>query len=303
MLRKHLPLKKQVQMSFDIDFIPADADLVPWVLGVSVVRADGNERVSFPVPAHALAIGSLVLCGELHLMEPDGRRTCMQRWCIAGSATRAQAFEGSPDLVCASLICIASILPLLTGLSARGFVNTVAPPDTLGMMDLGEIRVEDTNQAIANRMMAMLRGRLGPVVVPNSALEFLTTLQQWEGQNAVPSRWSARRWQRACQHQLGVTPKLLQRLVRLHQSARGALGKPGCESTAPNMAWAEHALDAGYSDQSHMSREYRNLAGLTPARASAASSIDRLQPLSIGANKLVQRFLPGAASMSDFSNK
>jgi hypothetical protein len=83
-----------MQMGFSLDFIPSDADLLPWVLGVSVLRADGDLPVRFPVPAHALAMGSLALRGELYSVGPGGRRIDMPPWYIVGSATRAQAYEG-----------------------------------------------------------------------------------------------------------------------------------------------------------------------------------------------------------------
>ena len=67
----------------------------------------------------------------------------------------------------------------------------------------------------------------------------------------------------------------------------------------------DHALNAGYADQSHMLRDYRELAGLTPARTSASGDSARLQALTIGANALLPRLLPGVtpahSAVSDFS--
>ena len=289
-------------MGFSLDFIAADADLTPWALGVSILRADGINPAGISIPAHSLAISTVVLRGELWQMDRQGRRSLMPLVYTTGSATQAQGFEGSKDVVCASLMCVASVLPLLTGASAHGFVNTFAPPDVLGALTPAELDPTQSNQALGHCLMAMLRSRLATVAPGEPFLAFLATLQRWDGRCTVPSGWHTRRWQRACHFQLGVTPKLLQRLVRLHQSARVALVNPVSQASVPTKAWVEHALDAGYSDQSHMLRDYRALAGLSPARASAVGDGENLQALAIGANSLAPRLLPGLVAVSDFSN-
>jgi AraC-like DNA-binding protein len=68
---------------------------------------------------------------------------------------------------------------------------------------------------------------------------------------------SARQLQRNIVANVGLTPKTLQRVLRMQRfleyaSRRGEL--------------AAAAADAGYADQSHLTREIRALSGLTPAR-------------------------------------
>ena len=287
-------------MGLSIDFLPADADLSPWALGVSILRADGVGPAQFSVPAHTLAISTVMLRGELWSVDRQGQRCQMPMRYATGSATHAQGFEASPDAVCASLMCVASVLPLLTGLGAEHFVNAFAAPDLLGKA--ADLTPALSNQALAKGLMDSLRHRLTNVRPTPGASAFLATLQQWDGSSLVPAGWHARRWQRACQHQLGVTPKLLQRLVRLHQSAQLGIANPAFIPKAAKADWAEHALDAGYSDQSHMLRDYRDLAGITPARAAGGGQKAGLHALHIGANALVPRLLPGVGAVSDLSN-
>lgn len=52
----------------------------------------------------------------------------------------------------------------------------------------------------------------------------------------------------------GLAPKCFARVQRLQQVLRAP----------PALAWAELALQAGYSDQAHFNREFRALTGLTP---------------------------------------
>lgn len=283
-------------MGFTLDFIATDADLVPWALGVSILRADGVQEVHFSVPAHVLAIGTLVLSGELWRVDQHGQQTRMPQCFAIGSATKAQAYIGSHQLVTASLLCMANLLPLLTGSSATVFVDRFAAPDVLGWVDFAGLDPAGSPGQIAASLLGPLRHCLASVRPSASALAFLTTLQQWDGQSLVPSGWHARRWQRACRQQLGLTPKLLQRMVRLQLSARDS-----CVVPVPT-SWAEHALGAGYSDQSHMLRDYRQLAGLTPVRASSTSSGQGLQILKVSSQVLLPRVLTGLRSVSDLSN-
>jgi AraC-like DNA-binding protein len=56
--------------------------------------------------------------------------------------------------------------------------------------------------------------------------------------------------------QLGLPPKTFARLVRF-QEVRARMGREP-------VRWAEVAYECGYSDQSHLNRDFRELAGTTP---------------------------------------
>ena len=69
---------------------------------------------------------------------------------------------------------------------------------------------------------------------------------------------------RRCLHAVGVSPKVLQRVLRfqgflaLAQAGAAASGRRGADGMAGL------AADAGYADQAHLSRECLRLTGLTP---------------------------------------
>lgn len=79
---------------------------------------------------------------------------------------------------------------------------------------------------------------------------------------------------RRCLQAVGVSPKVLQRTLRfqgflaLAQAGAMATGRRGADGMAGL------AIDAGYADQAHLSRECLRLAGLTP-RQLLGGSIDR----------------------------
>lgn len=67
---------------------------------------------------------------------------------------------------------------------------------------------------------------------------------------------STRQLERVFRREVGLTPKHYARLLRFRRML-GALDR-----TDPR--WADLALQAGYSDQPHLVREFREFAGLTP---------------------------------------
>ncbi|MBO0784680.1 MAG: AraC family transcriptional regulator [Actinobacteria bacterium] len=85
---------------------------------------------------------------------------------------------------------------------------------------------------------------------------------------------SASQLRRRCLHAVGLSPKVLQRTLRfqgflaLAQAGASATGRLGADGMAGL------AVDAGYADQAHLSRECLRLTGLTP-RQLLGGSIDR----------------------------
>lgn len=73
---------------------------------------------------------------------------------------------------------------------------------------------------------------------------------------------------RRCLHRVGVSPKVLQRTLRLQGFL--ALAQAG----AGRSGLAGLALDAGYADQAHLSRECLRLTGVTPSRL-LGGTVDR----------------------------
>jgi AraC-like DNA-binding protein len=73
------------------------------------------------------------------------------------------------------------------------------------------------------------------------------------------SGYSHRRFIELFVHAVGLTPKVYSRVRRLQRALHRAR-VPGTDS------WASVAADAGYSDQSHFNREFRECVGVTPTR-------------------------------------
>ncbi|MEC4594330.1 AraC family transcriptional regulator [Nitrospirillum amazonense] len=83
--------------------------------------------------------------------------------------------------------------------------------------------------------------------------------------------WSTKHLANRVKDALGVGPRTYRRLMRFEAlTKRLGAGQPDEGSGG----WAGIAIDAGYCDQSHMIREFREFAGLTPGQYLARSLPD-----------------------------
>lgn len=79
-----------------------------------------------------------------------------------------------------------------------------------------------------------------------------------------------RRLERAFDLAIGLSPKRFARVLRF----LGVVREIGRRATRPGAALA---LDAGYADQPHFAREFKRLAGITPARYAAERRVGIVQ--------------------------
>jgi AraC-like DNA-binding protein len=83
-------------------------------------------------------------------------------------------------------------------------------------------------------------------------------------QLAEASGQSVRGLQRLFADYVGVSPKWVMRRSRLHEAAlRADSGDP--------VDWAELAIDLGYADQAHLTRDFTATLGVSPTRYAADS--------------------------------
>jgi AraC-like DNA-binding protein len=83
--------------------------------------------------------------------------------------------------------------------------------------------------------------------------------------------WSPRRLHREMTATCGYGAKTLQRILRLQRTLR-LVRRRALTNRRPTLAML--ALDAGYADQAHMTREFRELTGFTPRELVAKSNSD-----------------------------
>ncbi len=134
-------------------------------------------------------------------------------------------------------------------------------------------RLEDAPTA-AGRLRALAdalvppKDAAGPV---ERALHFLTAANgagdvDWMARQAG---LSPRQFRRRCLEQAGLGPKRLARVLRFRYASRlaAAAGRPD---------WSAIAVEAGYFDQAHLIRDFREFTGRTPAAAGASFQFHHL---------------------------
>jgi len=121
-----------------------------------------------------------------------------------------------------------------------------------------------TPRAALDRLQAFLAHSAGePDPLVNEAVR---NLMPWRGGTAtLPAQLSIseRQLRRRCRAAVGVGPKELQRILRF-QGFIALVQASVAQQGAPDIDLAQWAVEAGYHDQAHLSRECRRLAGAPP---------------------------------------
>jgi AraC-like DNA-binding protein len=205
---------------------------------------------------------------------------------------------GRPQLVGPLTGPAIEVIPAHTTIVGVRFQPGAAPPLPAGPGDLVDQRVglADLWGSSADRLVgtmaqagtperslmilqAYLRREFrGAVRVDPLVREAVQTLMPWHPVSidtlAAHLALSASQLRRRCLHAVGMSPKVLQRTLRfqgflaLAQAGATASGRLGADGMAGL------AVDVGYADQAHLSRECLRLTGLTP-RQLLGGSIDR----------------------------
>jgi AraC-like DNA-binding protein len=176
---------------------------------------------------------------------------------VAGPQTRSVSRPLEPPFTTIGMRFHPGAGPPLLGLAAHELVDLHVP---LAQVDTPQARALSARLAAAEDAGAALRalaagldGEPDPLV--RAAARLLDGPRATVDGVAQAVALSERELQRRFRDHVGYGPKTLQRILRFQRLL--GLG---------DGALARAALDSGYADQSHLSREVRRLAGLTPSR-------------------------------------
>jgi AraC-like DNA-binding protein len=204
---------------------------------------------------------------------PDGRVDVVWigdgRILLAGPQTRALPRPLRAPFLAVGARFHPGVGPSLLGLPAHELVDAHTPLEAidttgartlahrLGALDEPDEAVGSLTAALAR--LAARREAVDPLV--QSAARLLERSAVTVREVAHEVALSERQLQRRFLQSVGYGPKTLQRVLRL-QRLLAELGRDGGQSSG----LARLAATVGYADQAHMTREARELSGLTPVQ-------------------------------------
>ena len=229
-----------------------------------------------PPPALAAYVGCLWFhqVGERtyeHPVLPDGCIDVVavgERVLLAGPATSSTTVRLEPDTLTVGVRFRPGAAPAMLGASAAELRDLEVSLDALWGRAGAEFadRVIDASDATARlgvMVDALVRG-LGDARLPDPVgVGIARALSEGEERSvtalAAEFALSERQLRRRVEEAVGYSPRVLARVLRFQRFLRLA------RRSTTGRRLARLAIDAGYADQAHLTRESRALAGLPPA--------------------------------------
>lgn len=221
-------------------------------------------------------------------IQRTGAAPYVQRHLPTGGIEIHFPIGGRPQLVGPLTGPVVEVIPANTTIVGVRFHPGTAPPlpamlddlvdQRLGLAELWRTSADRLVETMAlagtpERALAFLQAHLlqefrTRVRVDPLMGEAVRALMPWQPVNidtlATHLALSPSQLRRRCLHAVGMSPKVLQRTLRfqgflaLAQAGAAATGRRGADGMAGL------AIDVGYADQAHLSRECLRLTGLTP---------------------------------------
>jgi AraC-like DNA-binding protein len=249
----------------DIHVPPPGHPLAPYVLAVFRVRWDGRTHRETILPKGNVDLMFNLGCDVRGTLE--GGEAYLARegsaW-VSGVKTRPFRVEphASVDLLGVSLRAewAAAVLPFAPGEIANREAHEA--PRAFGLAELGDrLRELPSFDAQCALLLRWLGGRLRPprgAPLARQACALLRASREAHPVHATAGALavSARHLRRLVTEHVGVAPAEYVRLARF-VDAMHRISRPG-----PTLGQVAHA--AGYFDQAHLCRDFRDFAGLSP---------------------------------------
>lgn len=246
-----------------------DADLASWVVCFWQIRGVVAEGIR--IPHRVLPDG----CADLILDLEEARRRGGECENVVGTMSRAQlvGLGGAVDLTGVRLR--PGAVAAFSGARADELLDRVLSPGDLSLplgFSVAELADVSSFATRAQLLTAGCRKRVAARKQPDASIRY--ALGRWSRpEKAFPSvsvlvrdiGLSERTFERRFVAEVGLTPAHYRRLARFRSVLR--LHNSGHRN------WADVAAMTGFSDQSHLVREFRQFTGLTPT-AWAATQAD-----------------------------
>jgi AraC-like DNA-binding protein len=182
---------------------------------------------------------------------------------VVGTMTVEQRFDYAPGAAMTGVRFHPGVAGTFLDVSPAEFTDVSVPLDDLWPRRARELKRQLDDAPSIQEARKLLLDRVG---VPGSAMnpvqQAISALTAAHGsadldEMARHANLSPRQFRRRCLEESGLTPKHLARVLRFRHACRIA-------QSASGLGWSAVALDAGYCDQSHFIRDFREFMGETP---------------------------------------
>lgn len=231
--------------------------------GTEAAGLGGLERI---LPTGAMHLVFRLSGGPVHLVE-GGRTRAVGHTLLGGARASHYVREVPPPGESVGVQFQPGAAPLLLGVPAHTLADQHTPLDDVWGREVEAVRqrlrAERSAAARLEFMERLLLARLQrSQAAVHPAVELaLRRFAMGHGVTDVveATGYSHRRFIVLFREAVGLTPKVYTRVVRF----QGALSRLAGQ---PQVPWSELALDAGYTDQPHLHRDFVEFTGLSPGQ-------------------------------------
>lgn len=245
---------------------PAIAALHPFVeaLWTGETPPGRPGQAEYTLPDGRMHLAIRLEGGPLRLYDDDADTVgrTVAHAVVAGPYSRAYLKEVAAPARSLGVLLGPGAARALFGCHPAELLDRHCPLDLLWPGDserlLDQLHSETDPQRQLDRLQAALLARLRPCRGPHPQVALaLQGLRQGRGvgELVAASGYSHRRFIDLFRDATGMSPRAYARLLRFRRALRLAAG---------DASWTRVALDAGYSDQAHLIREFRAFSGMTP---------------------------------------
>jgi AraC-like DNA-binding protein len=259
---------------------------VLWAIDERAAPAPSARRERV-LPTGGMHVAIRLSGDPLHIQDAgDPRRVTIVGPAVVGGARMAPYFR---DMWAPAWSIGAQLrpgaAPFLLNAPAGGFAGRHTDLDLVWGADVARLRDRLSEERDPSTQLDILESALATRVTSASrphpvvarALESLRSSPDVSAAVAH-SGYGHRRFVELFREHVGLNPKVYCRLRRFQYALRLAAG--------PSLSWAAIAAAAGYSDQAHLHREFREFAGLTPGQYRAlAPPFPNHVPARVGADR------------------
>jgi AraC-like DNA-binding protein len=211
---------------------------------------------------------------EGYAVRPDG---CLDiLYSAAGlQVVGAMTAEQCHNLAAESITCGLRFRPGMAAsflrVPAAELTDRVIPLDDLWGAPARELQSRLHEAASSEERLAILAATVRPPApAPNAVQQAIEVIAASHGDVdlewlAAQARMSERQFRRRCLEESGLAPKQLCRVLRFRRA---------CELGQRGLPWGLIAAEAGYFDQAHLIRDFREFAGATPTMSVFSNTRD-----------------------------